>query len=151
VETTLLSKIWFTWFPCGRGRTIFILGSLPLYRLIIYIDRRILWCTHFLFNMCPTKWAWLSSLSVLLLMEDNLMVFVYFQVEHTGRYIIFKFWELQNTFFYSLNMKKYKIGKYCTVFILKSSSIVYSIHCGTIFLLQFIGQMIYGSIRLSSL
>ena len=43
------------------------------------------------------------------------VVFVYFQVEHTGRYIIFKFWELQNTFFYSLNMKKYKIGKYCTV------------------------------------
>jgi hypothetical protein len=38
-----------TWFPCGRGRTLFILGSLPLYRLIIYIhfvDRRILWCTH---------------------------------------------------------------------------------------------------------
>ena len=27
-----------TWFPCGRGRTLFILGSLPLYRLIIYID-----------------------------------------------------------------------------------------------------------------
>ena len=79
------------------------------------------------------------------------VVFVYFQVEQTGRYIIFKFWELQNTFFYSLNMKKYKIGKYCTVFILKSSSIVYSIHCGTIFLLQFIGQMIYGSIRLSSI
>jgi hypothetical protein len=38
-----------TWFPCGRGRTLFILGSLPLYRLIIYIDGRILWCTHFLF------------------------------------------------------------------------------------------------------
>jgi hypothetical protein len=37
-----------TWFPCGRGRTLFILGSLPLYRLIIYIDGRILWCTHFL-------------------------------------------------------------------------------------------------------
>jgi hypothetical protein len=37
-----------TWFPCGRGRTLFILGSLPLYRLIIYIDRHILWCTHFL-------------------------------------------------------------------------------------------------------
>ena len=35
-----------TWFPCGRGRTLFILGSLPLYRLIIYIDGRILWCTH---------------------------------------------------------------------------------------------------------
>ena len=27
-----------TWFPCGRGRTLFIFGSLPLYRLIIYID-----------------------------------------------------------------------------------------------------------------
>ena len=39
-----------TWLPCGRGRTLFILGSLPLYRLIIYIDRRILWCTHFLFS-----------------------------------------------------------------------------------------------------
>jgi hypothetical protein len=38
-----------TWFPCGRGRTLFILGSLPLYHLIIYIDGRILWCTHFLF------------------------------------------------------------------------------------------------------
>ena len=38
-----------TWFPCGRGRTLFILRSLPLYRLIIYIDGRILWCTHFLF------------------------------------------------------------------------------------------------------
>jgi hypothetical protein len=37
-----------TWFPCGRGRTLFILGSLPIYRLIIYIDGRILWCTHFL-------------------------------------------------------------------------------------------------------
>jgi hypothetical protein len=33
-----------TWFPCGRGRTLFILSSLPLYRLIIYIDGRILWC-----------------------------------------------------------------------------------------------------------
>ena len=39
-----------TWFPCGRGRTLFILGSLPLYLLIIYIDGRILWCTHFLFR-----------------------------------------------------------------------------------------------------
>ena len=38
-----------TWFPCGRGRTLFILGSLSLYRLIIYIDGHILWCTHFLF------------------------------------------------------------------------------------------------------
>jgi hypothetical protein len=37
-----------TWFPCGRGRTLFILRSLPLYRLIIYIDEPILWCTHFL-------------------------------------------------------------------------------------------------------
>ena len=37
-----------TLFPCGRRRTLFILGSLPLYRLIIYIDGRILWCTHFL-------------------------------------------------------------------------------------------------------
>ena len=37
-----------TWFPCGRGRTLFILGLLPLYRLVIYIDGRILWCTHFL-------------------------------------------------------------------------------------------------------
>ena len=40
-----------TWFPCGRGRTLFILGSLPLYRLIIYTDGRILWCTHFLFYL----------------------------------------------------------------------------------------------------
>jgi hypothetical protein len=39
-----------TWCPCGRGRILFILGSLPLYRLIIYIDGRILWCTHFLFS-----------------------------------------------------------------------------------------------------
>jgi uncharacterized membrane protein len=31
-----------TWFPCGRGRTLFILGSLPLYRLIMYIDGYIL-------------------------------------------------------------------------------------------------------------
>jgi hypothetical protein len=38
-----------TWLPCGRGRTLFILGSLPLYCLIIYIDGRILWCTQFLF------------------------------------------------------------------------------------------------------
>jgi hypothetical protein len=38
-----------TWFPCGRERTLFILGSLPLYRSIIYIDGRILWCTHFLY------------------------------------------------------------------------------------------------------
>jgi hypothetical protein len=38
-----------TWFSCGRERTLFILGSFPLYRFIIYIDRRILWCTHFLF------------------------------------------------------------------------------------------------------
>jgi hypothetical protein len=40
-----------TWFPCVRGRTLFILGSLPLYRLIIYIDGRILWCTQFLFDV----------------------------------------------------------------------------------------------------
>jgi hypothetical protein len=38
-----------TGFPRGRGRTLFILGSIPLYGLIIYIDRRILWCTHFLY------------------------------------------------------------------------------------------------------
>ena len=38
-----------TWFPCWQGRTLFILGSLPLYCLIIYIDGHILWCTHFLF------------------------------------------------------------------------------------------------------
>ena len=37
-----------TWFPCGRGRTLFIFGSLPLYHLIIYIDGHNLWCTHFL-------------------------------------------------------------------------------------------------------
>jgi hypothetical protein len=36
------------WFSCGRRRTLFILVSIPLYRLIIYIDGRILWCTHFL-------------------------------------------------------------------------------------------------------
>ena len=40
-----------TWFPCGRGRTPFILESLPVYRLIIYIDGRIMWCTHFLFKI----------------------------------------------------------------------------------------------------
>ena len=45
-----------TWFPCGRGRTLFILSSLPLYRLIIYIDGRILWCTHFLFIL-----SWISK------------------------------------------------------------------------------------------
>jgi hypothetical protein len=38
-------------YKIDRGRTLFILGSLPLYRLIIYIDRRILWCTHFLFSI----------------------------------------------------------------------------------------------------
>ena len=45
-----------TWFPCGRGKTLFILGSLPLYRLIIYIDRRILWCTYFLFFFFYRIW-----------------------------------------------------------------------------------------------
>jgi hypothetical protein len=44
----LLKSMIATWLPCGRGRTLFILGLLPLYRLIIYIDGRILWCTHFL-------------------------------------------------------------------------------------------------------
>ena len=43
-------------FPCGRGRTLFILGSLPLYRLIIYIDGCILWCTHFLF-LCKIRYS----------------------------------------------------------------------------------------------
>ena len=38
-----------TWFPCGRGRTLFILGSLPLFRLIISIYGHILWYTHFYF------------------------------------------------------------------------------------------------------
>ena len=33
----------------GSLPSLFILGSLPIYRLIIYIDGRILWCTHFLF------------------------------------------------------------------------------------------------------
>jgi hypothetical protein len=41
-------------------RTLFILGSLPLYRLIIYIDGRILWCTHFLF--CNINGTQLQSL-----------------------------------------------------------------------------------------
>jgi hypothetical protein len=41
---------------CGRGRTLFILSSLPLYRLIIYIDGRILWCTHLLFIL-----SWISK------------------------------------------------------------------------------------------
>jgi hypothetical protein len=36
----------WSWFPCLRGRTLFILGSLPLYCLIIYRDRHILLCTH---------------------------------------------------------------------------------------------------------
>jgi hypothetical protein len=49
-----------TWLPRGRGRTLFILGSkvkvtvtinIIVYRLIIYIDGCILWCTHFLFNL----------------------------------------------------------------------------------------------------
>jgi hypothetical protein len=43
-----------TWFLCGRGRTLFILGSLPLYRLIIYMDGRILWCTDFLLSFVHT-------------------------------------------------------------------------------------------------
>ena len=93
-----------TWLPCGRGKTLFILGSLgqrsrsplllidfwqqgrfhmitlvlyyvywifnklghiipmwkgktPLYRLIIYIDGHILWCTHFLLlNVIQYSW-----------------------------------------------------------------------------------------------
>ena len=36
--------------PLQKGKNLFILGSLPLYLLIIYIDGRILWCTHFLFR-----------------------------------------------------------------------------------------------------
>jgi hypothetical protein len=47
-----------TWFPCGRGRTLFILGSLPLYRLIICIDGCILWCTHFLFTNVTVYFAY---------------------------------------------------------------------------------------------
>ena len=44
------SSVYWIFTKLGhRGRTLFILGSLPLYRLIIYIDGRILWCTHFLF------------------------------------------------------------------------------------------------------
>jgi hypothetical protein len=50
-----------TWFPCGRGRTLFILGWLPLYRLIIYIDVRILWCTHFLFYLYISIHAYKST------------------------------------------------------------------------------------------
>jgi hypothetical protein len=58
-----------TWFPCGRGRTLFILVSLPLYRLIIYTDRHILWCTHFLFSyiMARTSWFFFSFMSVLVI------------------------------------------------------------------------------------
>jgi hypothetical protein len=48
-----------TRFPCGRGRTLFILGSLPLYRLIIYIDGRILWCTCFLFSYVMTRTSYI--------------------------------------------------------------------------------------------
>ena len=48
-----------TWLPCGRGRTLFILGSLPLYRLIIYIDGRILWCTHFLFSYIMVRTSYI--------------------------------------------------------------------------------------------
>ena len=53
--------IFITWFPCRRGRTLFILGSLPLYRLIIYIDVRILWCTHFLFYLYISIHAYKST------------------------------------------------------------------------------------------
>ena len=54
-----------TRFPCGRGRTLFILGSLALYRLIIYIDGRILWCTHFLFSVRRggTHFRWIHFVS----------------------------------------------------------------------------------------
>ena len=37
--------------PLWKGNNPIYLGSLPLYRLIIYIDGRILWCTHFLFEI----------------------------------------------------------------------------------------------------
>jgi len=47
-----------TWFPCGRGRALFILGSLPLYHLIIYKDGHILWCTHFLFFFVQGEFCW---------------------------------------------------------------------------------------------
>ena len=61
-----------TWLPCGRGRTLFILGSLGQrsrsltinikknYRLIIYIDRCILWCTHFLFSYIMERTSCIS-------------------------------------------------------------------------------------------
>jgi hypothetical protein len=53
-----------TWLPCGTGRMLFILGSKVkvtvtinsnFNRLIIYIDRRILWCTHFLLKSQISK------------------------------------------------------------------------------------------------
>ena len=53
-----------TWFPCGRGRTLFILGLLPLYRLIIYIDGHILWCTHFLFHLLYYYYFFVTRQSV---------------------------------------------------------------------------------------
>jgi hypothetical protein len=53
-----------TWFPCGRGRTLFISGSLPLYRLIIYIDGRILWCTHnYMYSNCDLD-LWPNDLKI---------------------------------------------------------------------------------------
>ena len=61
-----------TWLPCGRGRTLFILGSKVkvsftinriVYCLIIYIDVHILWCTHFLFWLAKMLWCCFSITS----------------------------------------------------------------------------------------
>jgi hypothetical protein len=50
---TLIGWKQVTWcsIKSSIARMLLIMGSLPLYRLIIYIDRHILWCTHFLFNI----------------------------------------------------------------------------------------------------
>jgi hypothetical protein len=62
-----------TWLPCGRGRTLFILGSLPLYRLIIYIRRAYFVMHTFLVTLCRMItwvvflrmfWNFISSLVV---------------------------------------------------------------------------------------
>jgi hypothetical protein len=65
-----------TWFPCGRGRTLFILGSLPLYRLIIYIDGYILWCTHFLFLYCWEFGKFWSNLTLFNVMYWLLCIYI---------------------------------------------------------------------------
>jgi hypothetical protein len=74
-----------TWFPCGRGRTLFILGSLPLYCLIIYIDGHILWCTHFLFSYIMARmshilmrWWWWWWWCLLCNKQTNMLSWIFY-------------------------------------------------------------------------